>query len=227
MNSYEKLYTILSEAEGESPRLDPEALTKSKSWHAKERRDRRLKAVKFGKGQRIFRHPVGSYKPKKKVAERSIYDLEPSNPPSVTVGGKLPPHVIKRIEKAKEKPRPKKKTKTVTIKSRGSAKKKKSSTTFDAFSRKWAAHVGISDSVHKEQERPMKSYERIYNLLTEISDEDLAHYKGRPSRRVKKPSRVTRASKKTQAAENRAKKKEAEGSTKKFTKGTYKQQRGK
>ena len=30
---------------------------------AKERRGRRIKAVKFGKGQRIFRHPIGSYKP--------------------------------------------------------------------------------------------------------------------------------------------------------------------
>jgi len=73
----------------------------------------------------------------------------------------------------------------------------------------------------------MKSYERIYNLLTEISDEDLAYYKGRPSRRVKKPAGVTRASKKTQASAKRDKKKEAEASTKKFTKGTYRQQRGK
>jgi len=84
MNSYEKLYTILSEAEGESPRLDPEALKKA---------------------------PSSS----------------------------------------------KKKTKTITIKSRGSAKKKKSSTTFDAFTQKWGAHMGISDSV----------YEKVYNLLVE------------------------------------------------------------
>jgi len=69
----------------------------------------------------------------------------------------------------------------------------------------------------------MKSYERIYNLLTEISDEDLAHYQGRPSRK----KRGTRASKKTQASADRAKKKEADTSTKVFTKGTYTQQRGK
>jgi len=36
MNTFRKLHNLLFEAGGESPRLDPEALTKSKSWHAKE-----------------------------------------------------------------------------------------------------------------------------------------------------------------------------------------------
>ena len=91
----------------------------------------------------------------------------------------------------------------------------------------------------------MKSYERIYNLLTEISDKDLEHYKGRPSRKkAKLPSGLeaaanlgkglsirkkehSRASKATKAAANRAKKKEAEANTKSLKGGTYKQQRGK
>ena len=76
---------------------------------AKERRDRRLKAVKFGKGQRIFRHPIGSYKPKTKVAERSVYDPRPSNPKSATVGNKLPAHILKIMAAAKAKPKTKKK----------------------------------------------------------------------------------------------------------------------
>ena len=80
------------------------------SDESKERRDRRLKAVKFGKGQRILRHPVGSYKPKKKVAERSVYDPRPSNPKSATVGNKLPAHILKIMAAAKAVPKePKKK----------------------------------------------------------------------------------------------------------------------
>ena len=57
----------------------------------------------------------------------------------------------------------------------------------------------------------MNSYNRIYDLLTEEV----------PSKKS------TRASKKTQAATNKAKKKEADSNIKKFTGGTYKQRRGK
>ena len=71
----------------------------------------------------------------------------------------------------------------------------------------------------------MDNYKRIYELLIEgwMSDKDLEQYKGRPSRK-KKP---TRASKKTQAAMNRANKKEARSNIKALKSGTYKQQRGK
>ena len=49
----------------------------------------------------------------------------------------------------------------------------------------------------------MNTYERMLELIVEISKEDLEYYKGRPSRKNK----GTRASKKTQAAKERATKK--------------------
>lgn len=74
----------------------------------------------------------------------------------------------------------------------------------------------------------MKPYSRLYELVIAewMCGEDQEQYEGRPSRKnvTKKP---TRASKKTKAAADRAKKKEANTSTKVFKKGTYTQQRGK
>jgi hypothetical protein len=75
----------------------------------------------------------------------------------------------------------------------------------------------------------MKTYERIYSLFIEGVDTEAfkdfwsQHEKAGKAGKAK----PTRASKKTQAATNRAKKKEAEGATKKFTGGSYLQQRGK
>ena len=84
---------------------------------------------------------------------------------------------------------------------------------------------------------------------SEFSKEDLEHYKARPSRKsakaklpadlraaaklgmnlsIRKPKKAgTRASKKTQAAIERAKNKEADAQTQQYTRGSIRQQRGK
>jgi putative sterol carrier protein len=75
----------------------------------------------------------------------------------------------------------------------------------------------------------MNTYERMVELIVEISKEDLEYYKGRPSRKKAK-KKLTRASKKTQAAKERGEKKkkaEANTQTEEFTKGTLSQRRGK
>jgi len=75
----------------------------------------------------------------------------------------------------------------------------------------------------------MKIYEKIYGLFIEGVDTEA--FKDFWSQHEKaglaKKDKPTRASKKTQAAANKARKKEAEGATKKFTGGSYPQQRGK
>jgi len=77
----------------------------------------------------------------------------------------------------------------------------------------------------------MNSYEKIYSFLTEgVDKEAFEDFWSQHQHAGERRAKPTRASKKTQAATKRrrkAKKKEAEASIKKFTKGTYKQQRGK
>ena len=90
--------------------------------------------------------------------------------------------------------------------------------------------TGVSKE-KKAEENTMNTYEKILTILLEshgMSEKDLYYYKGRPSRKKVKKKKLTRASKKTQAAKERWEKKqkaEADKANIEGRSGTYKQQR--